>query len=196
MMSLVMHRRGPTVLARALDLGIAMQFSNICRDVGEDARNGRLYLPEDWLRSAGVDPDDFLVAPRLTTALGTVIHDLLAAAEAHYVLAGAGIAELPPRSRIGINAARLLYREIGRLVAAGVDPVSDRAVVTGACKLALLAKATRLPVPDAALLSRPCASEAAYLVDAVARGAMAKPARQRRWWDVPGRAVRSACSRS
>lgn len=36
-------------LLRAYDLGVAMQLTNIARDVGEDARNGRVYLPADWL---------------------------------------------------------------------------------------------------------------------------------------------------
>jgi 15-cis-phytoene synthase len=41
-----------------------MQLTNIARDVGEDARNGRLYLPRQWLREAGIDPDAWLRAPR------------------------------------------------------------------------------------------------------------------------------------
>ena len=44
-------------LARACELGVAMQFTNIARDVGEDARAGRLYLPRSWMREAGLDPD-------------------------------------------------------------------------------------------------------------------------------------------
>ena len=53
MMSLVMRRRSERTLARACDLGVAMQLINIARDVGEDARNGRVYLPERWLLEAG-----------------------------------------------------------------------------------------------------------------------------------------------
>ena len=45
MMAVLMGARDPNQLARACDLGVAMQFSNIARDVGEDARAGRLYLP-------------------------------------------------------------------------------------------------------------------------------------------------------
>ena len=54
MMTLVMDRRDPHVLARACDLGVAMQLTNIARDIGEDAANGRLYMPGCWLRQAGV----------------------------------------------------------------------------------------------------------------------------------------------
>ena len=63
MMALLMDERRPEVLARACDLGVAMQFSNIARDVGEDARAGRLYLPQEWLREAGLDPEAWLAAP-------------------------------------------------------------------------------------------------------------------------------------
>ena len=47
MMSVLMGVRSQDALARACDLGVAMQLTNIARDVGEDARNGRLYLPRD-----------------------------------------------------------------------------------------------------------------------------------------------------
>ena len=50
MMALVMGTRDSAALARACELGVAMQLTNIARDVGEDARNGRLYLPRAWTR--------------------------------------------------------------------------------------------------------------------------------------------------
>ena len=53
MMAVVMRTRSEQALARACDLGVAMQLTNIARDVGEDARSGRLYLPLQWLREAG-----------------------------------------------------------------------------------------------------------------------------------------------
>ena len=53
MMAMAMGARSAQALARAADLGIAMQLTNIARDIGEDARNGRLYLPRDWLDEAG-----------------------------------------------------------------------------------------------------------------------------------------------
>ena len=63
MMTLVMGQRSPEIVARACDLGVAMQLTNIARDVGEDARAGRLYLPLSWLREAGIDPDAWLANP-------------------------------------------------------------------------------------------------------------------------------------
>jgi 15-cis-phytoene synthase len=176
MMSLVMQRRQPEVLARACDLGIAMQLTNICRDVGEDRRAGRCYLPREF-GDADADP-------------GEAVARLLAEAEFHYDRAAAGIAALPSGSRTGINAARFLYREIGRLVAAGVDPVHERAVVPLGRKLALLAMAAALPPLDADALAQPCAPEAAFLVDAVMRAPAPAKIDRPRWWDLRGRAVR------
>ena len=66
MMTLVMGQRAPEIVARACDLGVAMQLTNIARDVGEDARAGRLYLPLQWLREAGIDPDAWLAKPVFT----------------------------------------------------------------------------------------------------------------------------------
>jgi phytoene synthase len=84
MMSLVMQVRDPSAIARACDLGVAMQLTNIARDVGEDARMGRLYLPLDWMRAAGLDPDAFLANPQSSPALSAVVARLLAEADALY----------------------------------------------------------------------------------------------------------------
>ncbi len=82
MMALLMGARRPDALARACDLGVAMQLSNIARDVGEDARAGRLYLPLDWLREAGIDPERWLAAPVFDLALGSVVARLLRESDA------------------------------------------------------------------------------------------------------------------
>ncbi len=84
MMAVMMGVRDRDRLAAAIDLGVAMQLSNIARDVGEDARNGQLYLPLDWLAEAGIDPDAFLAAPKHSAALGHVVERVLHAADQHY----------------------------------------------------------------------------------------------------------------
>ena len=146
MMALVMGVRAPETLARACDLGVAMQFSNIARDLGEDAREGRLYLPLRWLREAGIDPDAWLAAPVFDAAVAAVVRRLLAEAEALYARADVGIAALPLSCRTGIRAARLLYAEIGAEVARrGHDSVTGRAVVPLPRKLVVLARG--LPPP-------------------------------------------------
>ncbi len=146
MMAILMGRRSPDVLARACDLGIAMQLTNISRDTGEDARQGRIYLPLDWLREAGIDPDGFLDRPAFCPALASVVQRLLAVADGLYARADAGIAELPLACRPGIHAARLLYAGIGHeLERTGLDSVARRTVIPGTAKAVLLARAAALP---------------------------------------------------
>jgi phytoene synthase len=169
MMALIMGTRTPRALARACELGVAMQLTNIARDVGEDARNGRLYLPRAWMREAGLDPDAWLAAPVFTDALGTVIARLLHHADRLYERAAHGIAELPRGCRPAIQAARRVYAEIGREVERrGLDSVSRRAVVRGRRKLGLalgsLSAAVIAPARGAADLAPLPAIR--YLVDA------------------------------
>lgn len=168
MMSLVMGVRSPSALARACELGVAMQLTNIARDVGEDARNGRLYLPRDWLAQAGVDVDAWLAAPRFTPAIGSVVQRLLAQADVLYRRSALGIAELPRDCRPAIDAARNVYAEIGRqLERDGLDSVTRRAVVPGRRKLVLVAFSTRtLLLPVAQGRSPEPLPEIAFLVDA------------------------------
>lgn len=147
MMSLVMNEGDVWTLARAADLGLAMQLTNIARDVGEDARNGRLYLPLDWLREAGIDADAFLAAPRFTPALGQVVRRLLMVADHHYQLGHTGIVRLPADCRHAIRTAALTYQDIGRSIARnGFDSVSFRARTTLARKLVLVLQAMK-PTP-------------------------------------------------
>ena len=189
MMTLIMGSRDPAVLARACDLGAAMQLTNIARDVGEDARAGRLYLPLHWLREAGIDPDAFLSRPVATPALRSVIARLLAAADLLYARSEAGVGGLPPVCRPAIRGARLIYAEIGREVERGeLDSVGTRARVDGRRKAALLARAV-FPLRSAALRDEPALPEMAFLIEAVlAQSERAGP--RPAWWDVPGQVVR------
>jgi phytoene synthase len=170
MMAVLMGVRDPASVARACDLGVAMQLTNIARDVGEDARNGRLYLPRGWLRAEGLDPERWLARPQFCRAVGLAVERLLQAAEALYVRADGGIAALPAKCRPGIFAARHLYREIGVMIARqGFDSVSGRAHVPGRRKLALLGRAViDAPHAAAAPAAEPPLAEAAYLVAAAA----------------------------
>lgn len=171
MMAVLMGVRAPEPLARACDLGVAMQLTNIARDVGEDARMGRLYLPVSWLEEAGIDPDAWLARPVFGPALGAVVARLLAAAEELYDRAAPGIGALPLACRPGIGAARLIYAEIGREVQRrGLDSVSSRAVVPRARKLTLLARSlAAAPLASAGpALAHPPLAETRFLVQAVA----------------------------
>ena len=170
MMAVLMGVTDPHTLARAADLGVAMQLTNICRDVGEDARAGRLYLPRNLLRGAGIDPDTFLQNPQPGPELTSVIQQLLTEASRRYQLADEGIRQLPKRCRPGIRAARRLYAEIGATVAAGnYDPISKRAVVSRGRKLSILLGLARTPPERPAHLTLPCAAENRFLIDAIPR---------------------------
>lgn len=195
MMALLMGARSAEAVARACDLGVAMQLSNIARDVGEDARMGRLYLPRQWLREAGIDPDAWLAAPVFNAALGGVVQRLLDAADALYARVDAGVALLPAACRPGINAARFLYADIGHEVARrGLDSVSQRAVVSSGRKLRLLARAlTRWPAPASASATLPPLAANRFLVAAVVANT---PQPERRteatapaWWQLKARAL-------
>ncbi|MGY3447869.1 phytoene/squalene synthase family protein [Bradyrhizobium sp. USDA 4353] len=168
MMSLLMNRREAETIGRACDLGIAMQLTNIARDVGEDARNGRLYLPQQWLRETGLDVATWRAAPFFDDRIGRVTARLLAVADVFYARAAAGIADLPWTCRPGIHAARLIYAEIGREVArAGFDSMSQRAFVSMSRKLQLLGKAAAVSLLQAQPSLAPARPEARVLIDAV-----------------------------
>ena len=169
MMALLMGVRDRAMLARACDLGSAMQLTNIARDVGEDARNGRLYLPQDWLREAGVDPASLLARPAFTPALGRVVQRLLGEAERLYQRADSGIARLPSRCRPAMYAARLLYAEIGHEVQRrGFDSIAQRAVVSPLRKLQVLSGLVRLAGMPSPALDQPAQPATAFLVNAAA----------------------------
>ena len=112
MMAHVMGVKDRSVLQRACDLGLAFQLTNIARDIVDDARVGRVYLPEDWLREAGI-PRDQLAEPQHRAALAGVARRLVSAAEPYYASAAVGITALPFRAAWAIATARGVYRAIG-----------------------------------------------------------------------------------
>lgn len=143
MMAVIMGVRSEQALARACDLGVAMQLTNIARDIGEDARCGRLYMPLHWLREVGVDADAWLAAPVFDDRIARVVDRILIAADELYDRSEHGIGQLPWDCRPAIAAARLVYAEIGcELRRGGLDSVNQRAVVSGRRKLTLLARAS------------------------------------------------------
>jgi phytoene synthase len=169
MMALLMGVRDPDRLARACDLGAAMQLSNIARDVGEDARAGRVYLPLDWLDEAGIVPDRLIAAPAPSAELGQIVQRLLFEADGLYRRADSGIARLPWRCRPAIFVARSLYAEIGREVERqACDSISRRAVVSPWRKVRVLARLRRLATLPTPFLDAPALGSTAFLVNAAA----------------------------
>lgn len=174
MMCVLMRVRNPDALARACDLGLAMQMSNIARDVGEDARAGRLFLPVDWMVEEGVDPQAFLRDPQPTRGIRRVTERLLNRADRLYWRAATGVRLLPFDCRAGIMAAGKIYAAIGVEVAkAKYDNISQRAHTTKGRKMWLLANsalsATAFSVlPVSPRVHAKPEPEVAYLVDAAA----------------------------
>jgi len=179
MMARVMGVQARAVLARACELGVAMQLTNIARDVGEDAFAGRLYLPRDWLRQAGIDPDAWLARPCFSAELGGVVARLLDEARCRYRGGAAGLSGLPMGCRPGIRAAALLYADIGRAVElAGFDSIGARAVVGPGRKAQLLAMAALAWIVPAYPAEAATLREIEFLLDAPGACASAFPARQ------------------
>jgi phytoene synthase len=182
MMTLIMGVCDRAVLARAADLGLAMQLTNIARDVGEDARRGRIYLPLDWLDEAGIDADAFLANPEACPAMRATTERLLNAAHSLYARAMTGIAGLPLTCRMAIRSAALIYREIGREIEkSGHDSITRRAHTSTRRKLELIAQAASTPFLFQPVSTEPAHPEVRFLVEAAAAGREAPPSTQPNW---------------
>uniref|UniRef100_A0A5B6Z5C1 15-cis-phytoene synthase n=1 Tax=Davidia involucrata TaxID=16924 RepID=A0A5B6Z5C1_DAVIN len=95
----------------ALALGIANQLTNILRDVGEDARRGRIYLPQDELAQAGLSDDD-IFAGKVTDKWRKFMKNQIKRARMFFDEAEKGVTELSSASRWPVWASLLLYRQI------------------------------------------------------------------------------------
>lgn len=168
MMAVLMGVRNQAALARACDLGVAMQLTNIARDIGEDARAGRLYLPLEWFEQAGIDAERWLRDPVFDATIGRFTAQLLDEAAILYRRAESGIAQLPRDCRPAIWAARYIYDAIGEsVVANGHDSVSSRAFVSKKRKLLLLARACGAAIIPGAPTAQPCLNEAMFVLNLV-----------------------------
>lgn len=126
MLAQLMGVRDRRVLRHARDLGIAMQLTNICRDVAEDAADGRSYIPPGW-----------------------DVRSLLVEADQYYASADRGIPALPFRCALAVRAARLIYAAIGaELRRRNCDPYRGRVVVPLFKKLFLVLLAIVMTVAE------------------------------------------------
>lgn len=105
----------PDATICAIDLGIAMQLTNIARDVLEDARNNRRYLPATWLEfdTKTLSPIEIARSPEHHESVSKAIEGLLHLADRYYAAAALGFPAIPGRSRNAIRIAAAIYREIG-----------------------------------------------------------------------------------
>ncbi|MGP7795000.1 phytoene/squalene synthase family protein [Sphingomonas sp. CLY1604] len=129
------------VLDRACDLGMAFQLANIARDVDEDARGGRCYLPGAWLAEKGI-PADAVAAPEHREAIADLARRLTDRAAAFEASARQGTRALSFRSAWAVLAAAAIYGAIGRKVARLGPRAWDARVTTSkADKLRFIARA-------------------------------------------------------
>lgn len=128
-------------LDRACDLGIAFQLSNIARDIQDDARIGRRYLPADWLAELGL-AEEALAEPGAHPAVAVLAGRLAQRAREYAASARVGAARLPFRSRWAVLAAAGIYGAIAEEVARRGERAWDRRVtIGGGRKLALATRA-------------------------------------------------------
>jgi len=128
----VSHERA---IVHGVHLGMAMQLTNICRDVAEDWEHGRLYLPRALV--AGLDVKASRPMPREhLPVVALAVRRLLAEANTLYRSGDAGLPYLAFRSRVAVAAARQIYSAIGdRILANGADVLAGRAVVPARSKV-------------------------------------------------------------
>lgn len=131
----------PAAAPYAIRLGVALQLTNILRDVGADARQGRIYLPLADLARFGYPPRDLLAGVRDARFVALMQFEI-ARARALYAQAWPGIRLLARDSRLAVAAAATIYRAIlARIETNGYDVFTRRARVSPGAKLALLPRA-------------------------------------------------------
>ena len=152
----ILNNEDPRAKAHAVDLGIAMQLTNITRDVVEDAKMGRRYLPGEWVNH--LSPEDIVLASKDPqshegTLITVAVERLLELAEVYYASGRAGLSYLPLRAHFSIGVAAKVYRQIGRQLLKSTDSWHGRRQVTSkASKMLCTMRATsnllsRIPHP-------------------------------------------------
>ncbi len=145
MMSAALDTRDPAAAPHAIDLGIAMQLTNLCRDVADDAQAGRRYLPASLIAT--------MAPARLVSPAGadrvlaqSVVLRLLDLADDYYASGEDGLRYLPSRAGQAILVAARVYQAIGtRLRQRRGDAWSGRMVVRAPAKAAITARALLSP---------------------------------------------------
>lgn len=145
MMSAALDAKEPSALPYAVDLGIAMQLTNLCRDVADDAQAGRRYLPASLV--GDLDPARLLdPAPQDRALAQSAVLHLLDLADTYYASGEDGLRFLPPHAARAILVAARVYRAIGtRLRQRGGDAWSGRVRVSGPAKLTITTHALLSP---------------------------------------------------
>ena len=124
-------RDAEELLDRACDLGMAFQLANIARDIAEDNRGGRCYLPVMWMVEQDIEPG-MQLKPHHREELAEMAGQLIDRMEQHEAAARLGAAHLRFRQRWAVLAAARIYGAIGRKVRArGEEAWNSRVHTTG-----------------------------------------------------------------
>jgi len=149
MMCHVLGVRDDRALAQAAHLGIAMQLTNICRDVAEDWHRGRLYLPKNLAGAPGPASPGETLPVALGVTFRPAVKALLDEAEVYYQSGQRGLRHLSWRAALAIRVAAWVYRDIGRgVVRRNYDVGAGRVVIPLARKLWLAARAMVLSLAE------------------------------------------------
>ena len=179
MMCDVLDVTNPRASAYAIDLGIAMQLTNIARDVGEDALANRRYIPASLLGE--VEPKEIVNPGRdLEERLADAVRWLLEEADCYYRSGERGMGFLPDRARLGVRASALIYRHIGNVIRARhYTSWQGRAVVPGwrkallslrACAREINERGAELPVRHQTHLHRELVSSSGFPISSLRFG--------------------------
>lgn len=126
----ILGARTTTATAHAVELGVAMQLTNILRDIGEDAASGRLYLPLNELAAFGVDPESIMTG-RPNGDFPSLMGFQIDRARDYYRRANAGIPALAPTGQFAALASSRMYsRILNQIEAQRYDVFSQRASIS------------------------------------------------------------------
>ena len=100
----------------AIDLGIAMQLTNIARDIYEDALMNRIYLPQDWINNIDISELTDISSNKDLIQIKSAIKRLILLSETYYKNGFAGMRYIPLKTRLAIFFAAKIYRAIGQKI--------------------------------------------------------------------------------
>lgn len=100
----------------AIDLGIAMQLTNIARDIYEDALMNRIYLPQDWISNTDISELTNISTNKDLIQIKGAIKRLILLSETYYKNGFAGMRYIPLKTRLAIFFAAKIYRAIGQKI--------------------------------------------------------------------------------
>ena len=161
MMCRVLDQADSAAAPFAVDLGIAMQLTNIARDVHEDALRGRRYVPGDMVDGASPSALAAVADAGLRVRVHAARLALLERADRYYSSGWRGLAFLPLRARFAILIAAANYRAIGDRIRAGGAAVEERAVVPSIAKVWITARSVLAAALRPSFWRRPHAHDAA-----------------------------------